>query len=663
MTCSVLDRRPAQTSPALMSSPEPGPRQVAREPGAPSGQAFWVLGAVVAVMTLAVFLPSVRNGWVNWDDADNFLGNPHFRGLGWANIRWILAGSVQDAHWIPLTWLTLSIDYVMWGMNPAGYHLTSAVIHAVNAFLCYALAYRLLGLGLGTGARPGDLRLGAAIAALFFALHPLRVESVVWITERRDVLMLLFAFATVLVWLRACRSRTDGRPARRWYWTAVACFALALLSKVMVVGLPFVLMVLDVYPLRRAGLHHGWRARLVRRAIVEKAPFLLLSAAAIVVTLVIAAQRVHPTPLSVLGIGQRLAVAGYGLAFYLWKTLVPWPLSPLYTLFHPVVPWSATYLVPALAVVGITALTIALRRRWPAGLAAWISYIALLLPMLGLLHSGAQITADRFAYAASAGPALLVAAAGAWSRTASRDGRIAPSLARGVAAAAVAWLVALAALTVPQIGIWKDSVAVWRAAAHAEPESDIPIFYLGWALSEAGRYDEARTHFERSLARVPPELPALRAQFLFHLGLVDRRAGRNSDAEARFRDALRLDPEHPAAWIRLGTTVWARGRLEEAQQAWARAVSLAPRWGRYQVWEIRQAASEIPEAAVIARGRLAFNLGALLEQYRQPEQALEQYRLAAALLPDDVTACERGTRLAATLAGSERVACGAGARQ
>jgi protein O-mannosyl-transferase len=663
MTCSVLDRRPAPTSPALMSSPEPGPRQVAREPGAPSGQAFWVLGTVVAVMTLAVFLPSVRNGWVNWDDADNFLGNPHFRGLGWANIRWILAGSVQDAHWIPLTWLTLSIDYVMWGMNPAGYHLTSAVIHAVNAFLCYALAYRLLGLGLGTGARPGDLRLGAAIAALFFALHPLRVESVVWITERRDVLMLLFAFATVLAWLRACRSSTDGRPARRWYWTAVVCFALALLSKVMVVGLPFVLMVLDVYPLRRAGLHHGWRARLVWRAIVEKAPFLLLSAAAIVVTLVIAAQRAHPTPLSVLGIGQRLAIAGYGLAFYLWKTLVPWPLSPLYTLFHPVVPWRATYLVPALAVVGITALTIALRRRWPAGLAVWISYIALLLPMLGLLHSGAQITADRFAYAASVGPAILIGAAVAWSRTASRDGRIAPSLARGVAAAAVAWLVALAALTVPQIGIWKDSVALWRHAADAEPESDIPIFYLGWALSEAGRYDEARTHFERSLARVPPELPALRAQFLFHLGLVDGRAGRNSDAETRFRDALRLDPEHPAAWIRLGTTLWARGRQEEAQQAWARAVALAPRWGRYQVWEIRQAASEIPEAALIARGRLAFNLGALLEQYRQPEQALEQYRLAAALLPDDVTACQRATRLAATLASSERVACGAGARQ
>jgi len=663
MTRSVLDRRPAQTSTALTSSPGPGPREEAREPESRPERAFWVLGAVVAAVTLAVFLPSIRNGWVNWDDAHNFLGNPHFRGLGWANIRWILAGSVQDAHWIPLTWLTLSLDYVMWGMNPAGYHLTSALIHAVNAFLCYALAYRLLALGLGTSARPDDLRLGAAVTALFFALHPLRVESVVWITERRDVLMLLFALTTVIAWLRACRSSAGGRPARRWYWTAVVCFALALLSKVMVVGLPIVLMVLDVYPLRRDGVHHGWRGRLLRLAIVEKAPFLLLSGAASAVTLVIAAQRAHATPLSALGIGERLAIAGYGLAFYLWKTLVPGPLSPLYTLFRPVVPWSATYVAPALAVAGITALTVALRRRWPAGLAVWVSYIALLLPMLGLVHSGAQITADRFAYAASVGPAILVGAAVAWCREASRHGRVAPPLARGVVAATVAWLVALGALTVPQIGIWKDSVALWRHAADAEPESDIPIFYLGWALAEAGRYDEARAHFERSLARVPPGLPALRAQFLFHLGLVALQAGQNSDAEARFHDALRLDPEHPAAWIRLGTTLWASGRREEAQQAWARAVALGPRWGRYQVWEIRQAAAEVPEAAVSARGRLAFNLGALLERYRQPEQALEQYRVAATLLPDDVAACRQVTRLDAGRARSKLVACDAGARQ
>src|SRR5206468_2779027 len=135
---------------------------------------------------------------------------------------------------------------------------------------------------------------------------------------------------------------------------------------------------------------------------------------------------------------------------------------------------------------------------------------------------------------------------------------------------------------------------------------------LGWGLTDAGRFDEARGYFQRSLARVPPELPTLRAQFLFHLGIVEQRRGRSADAEARFREALRLDPEHPAAWIRLGVILWARGQQEEATRAWVEAISLAPRWSAYQLWEIRLAASEMPEAAAVARGRLAFNLVALL---------------------------------------------------
>ena len=638
------------------SAPESTPLPGGPPPAGVSGRAFWAVGALVALATLAVFLPAIRNGWVNWDDAHNFLDNPHFRGLGLANLRWILTGSVQDAHWVPLTWLTLSLDYVIWGMNPAGYHLTSLVIHALNALLCYVLAYRLLELGLGLGARAGDLRLGAAMTALFFALHPLRVESVVWITERRDVVMGFFAFATMLAWLRACRSGGEGRPDRTWYWAAAACFALALSSKVMVIGLPAVLVVLDVYPLRRLDVR--WHAQLVRRMAVEKAPFSLLSLAAVIVTLAIADQRAHTTPLSVLGLGGRLAVAGYGLVFYLWKTLVPWPLSPLYTLFHPVVPWSATYVIPGSIVLAITALTVAMRRRWPAGLAAWVSYVALLLPMLGLVHTGAQIAADRYSYAAAVPPAILLGAVVAWARRAAREGRIAPPLGRAVAGATAVWLVALTVLTVPQIRIWRDSVTLWQHAAQAEPESDIPIFYLGWSLVDAGRLAEARAHFERSLARVPSELPALRAQFLFHLGIVEQRGGRADAAEARFREAVRLDPQHPAAWIRLGTVLWMGGRREEAEQAWARAVSLAPQWGAYQLWEIRQAAAEVPDTAVTARGRLAFNLGALLEAYRQPVQALEQYRLASLLLPDDGDACRRARRLAA----GERIACGGPAR-
>jgi len=616
------------------------------------------VGAAVASLTFLAFLSALGNGWVNWDDADNFLANPHYRGLAWANLRWILTGSVQDAHWVPLTWLTLSLDYVLWGMRPAGYHLTAVILHSISAFLCYRLADRLLELGLPSSSRASERRVGAAVAALFWALHPLRVESVAWITERRDVLMGLFAFATLLAWLRACSRGRDARPPRGWYWVAVGCFALALSSKTMVVGLPFVLVVLDVYPLRRIDLAQaGATARLARSVLAEKAPFWLLALAASAVTLVIAGERAHTTPLAVLGVGQRLAVAAYGLAFSLGKTVVPAGLSPLYTLFHPVEPWSMTYVGPAIVVVAITVLTVLARRRWPAGLAAWISYAALLLPMLGLIHSGAQITADRFTYLAAVGPAVLLGATVTWCLAASRAHRIAHWLGPGMAVATMIWLLALAALTMAQIGIWKDSVSLWRRAAEVEPASDIPIFYLGWALEEAGRFDEARAHFEWSLAHVPPELPALRAQFLFHIALVEQRAGRMAAAEARLREALQLDPEHPAALIRLGTALWTREARDEARQAWTRAAALASHWSRYQLWEIRSALEAMPDVPLRERGMLAFHLGTWLEQHGQRGQALELYRRAATLPPGDRTACERASRL------DPRAEGGAGAPQ
>jgi len=398
-------------------------------------------------------------------------------------------------------------------------------------------------------------------------------------------------------------------------------------------------------------------ARLARSVLAEKVPFWLLALAASAVTLVIAGERAHTTPLAVLGVGQRLAVAAYGLAFSLGKTVVPAGLSPLYTLFHPVEPWSMTYVGPAIVVVAITVLTVLARRRWPAGLAAWISYVALLLPMLGLIHSGAQITADRFTYLAAVGPAVLLGATVTWCLAASRAHRIAHWLGPGMAVATMIWLLALAALTMAQIGIWKDSVSLWRRAAEVEPASDIPIFYLGWALEEAGRFDEARAHFEWSLAHVPPELPALRAQFLFHIALVEQRAGRMAAAEARLREALQLDPEHPAALIRLGTALWTREARDEARQAWTRAAALASHWSRYQLWEIRSALEAMPDVPLRERGMLAFHLGTWLEQHGQRGQALELYRRAATLPPGDRTACERASRL------DPRAECGAGARQ
>ncbi len=613
----------------------------------------WLTGAFVALLTAAVFLPALGNGFVNWDDDENLLANPHYRGLGSAQVRWMFT-STRTGHYIPITWLTLGLDYVLWGMNPAGYHATSIALHALNALLVYALARRLLTLAVD--ARAAAIRCGAAAAALFFGVHPLRVESVAWITERRDLVMGCFALLAFLAYLRAVDAGAEGRLDVRWGWAGVGCFALALLSKSAAVGLPVVLVALDCYPLgrmtRAAGppLRRFWRL-----AVTEKAPFWLPGAAVAVLMLVVGTRRGLITPLGALGILERLAISGYGLAFYLWKTLAPWQLSPLYTLFRPVVPWSAIYLVPGAAVLLITAAAVAARHRWPAGLAAWACYGALLFPVLGLFHNGAQVTADRYTYLACLPWALLAGAGVAWSLEAGAAGRVAPRVAAAAVGSAVVLIALFMALTVRQIGVWKDSVTLWRQAAAVEPDSDIPIFYLGWALADAGRFDEARAHFERAGARVPEGLPGLRAQFSLHLGIVEERAGRPQAAEKQYREVLSLDPAHPAARIRLGALLLERGQRAEAE--WARALYFFTQWDRYQVWEIRSAIERVPSAEHEARGRLVLALAVLLERRRALEEAGQQYRLAAELIragdPAQLEACERARRLAASRPGPE----------
>ena len=649
----------APTSAPEQPSPST-PRPVTRL--ASSSRAAVLCGALVVLLTAGAFLPAVGNGFVDWDDADNFLGNPHYRGLGWTQIRWMLT-STQTGHYIPVTWLTLGLDYALWGMNPAGYHATSIVLHALNALLVYLLALRLLALTVA--GREGARRWGAVLAALFFSIHPLRVESVAWITERRDLVMGGFALLAVLSYLEAVRAGAAGRLDARWRWTALACFVLALLSKSAAVGLPVALVALDCYPLgRMRGAGASPSRRLWRLAVVEKAPFLLASGAVALLTLAVGARRGLITPLDALGVPERLAISGYSLAFYLWKTLAPWPLSPLYTLFRPVNPWSASYVVPGLVVVAITAVLVLARRRWPAGLVAWVCYAALLFPVIGLFHNGAQITADRYSYLACLPLALLAGAGLAWCLEARAAGRLSPRVAAASVGAAGVVILLLTAVTVKQIGVWKDSIALWRQAAAVEPASDIPIFYLGWALADAGRFDEAGEHFERSLRRVPGELPWLRAQFTLHLGIVEERAGRPQAAEIRYREALALDPGHPVARIRLGSALSARGKRADGEREWARALALFPQWSRYQVSEIRTAIEQVPPAEAEARGRLALAFAALLEQHRAAAEAEEQYRLAATLLPKgdpaQRLACERAWRLAgaAAAASPDFAACG-----
>ena len=234
---------------------------------------------LVVCVTLLAFLPALRGGFVTWDDDWNFLNNLNYRGLGPGQLRWMFT-TFLGGPYQPLTWLSFGLDYTLWGMNPARYHLVNLLLHAVNAGLFYALALRLLRLAVPPPAEESPLRRGAVFAALLFAVHPLRVESVAWITERRDVLSGAFYLAAVLYYLRAVCDAVPG-PRRRGLWPALAFFCAALLSKAIGVGLAFVLLALDVYPLRRLPLSpKTWLSPESRPVLAEKLPFLALGLAA-----------------------------------------------------------------------------------------------------------------------------------------------------------------------------------------------------------------------------------------------------------------------------------------------------------------------------------------------------------------------------------------------
>jgi hypothetical protein len=543
------------------------------------------VAVLVAALTTVTFLPALRNDFVNWDDLHYLLENPHYRGLGWANLRWMFT-TAHLGHYMPVTWLTFGLDYVLWGMNPWGYHLTAILFQAANAVLFYLLSYRLLALAFGprTLDRPAEpwrtdgardprgrdadwgLVLGAATAALVFSIHPLRVESVAWVTERKDLLSGLFTLLTVLAYLKAFARGAGGRLHPGWFWASVGLFVLALLSKSIAVGLPVVILALDFYPLRRQrGI----------RLLIEKAPFILMSVAVVAGMFTIWGQSGMMTDVRTLSIPVRLAILAYGLCFYLVKTVVPWPLSPLYELHYPVRLLAPTYLVPIIAVVAISAALIGLRRRWPAGLTIWTAYAALLLPVSGLFQNGHQIAADRFTYLPCLGWALLAGAGVTWCWRTKGDDPDTRRHARLLVALSATTIVALAALSALQIRVWRDSETLWHHAIRLDPASAFSHFHLAGALSLFGRGEEARAEFRKAIALAPEGISA-KGMFLAELARELQMSGDLEGAAQQYRAALQYAPTDEVALHQLGMIYLAQGDDRAALDMFVRLLRAAP---------------------------------------------------------------------------------------
>lgn len=574
----------------------------------------------MALLAVLAFLPALENGFVAWDDDRNFLENPRYRGLGLTQLRWMWT-TFHMGHYIPLSWMTLGLDYTVWGMNPFGYHLTSVLLHAGAAVALYFVALRLFRSMAGPWrADPRGPALAAAGAALLFALHPLRVESVAWVTERRDVLSGLFFFLSLLGYLRAV-DRVP--PDRRRLGAALALFVCALLSKASAVVLPAVLLVLDVYPLRRLGGDRGWWGPVARTVYLEKLVFLVPAAAAA------ALAPVALGDLPQLGVAGKLAVSAWSWVFYLWKSVVPAGLSPLYPMPDEVHPFAGRFVLAYAAVIGIAVVVWRARRRMPGLAVAWLTYGVVLLPLLGVFQNGPQIAADRYTYLAGAVLGLLGAAGLAF---------LARPLALGAGAAIV---VALGGLTWKQIGIWHDSERLWTRVIDQGAESELAYTNLGNELVRQGRVEEAIERFRQALA-IKPGFAEAHAGW----GTALARAGRPAEAIERYRLAVESWPGYARAHGNWGAALAQLGRLDEAIEHYRRALELDPsladaavNWGNALVRTGR-----FDEAIDRYRRALEFHPGlasahanwgtALALQGKMPE-AIEQYRRALALDPGD----------------------------
>ena len=535
--------------------------------GKTSGRSFipWLIGAATAT----VFLPVLQCGFVNWDDDGNFLTNLNYRGLDWRQLRWMFT-TFHMGPYQPLSWLTLGLDYSIWGMNPYGYHLSSLLLHAANGVLFYFVAASILSLVFSSSHEESFVFSGAGAAAMLFALHPLRVESVAWVTERRDVLSGLFFLLTVQFYLRAATAETPARY-QKWLRLTLAVYVLSLLSKAVAMTMPVVLLALDFYPLRRLGGNGPWFARTEhnQKVWLEKIPFVVLAVVAGWVALLGQHASVAVRSLAQTSILQRMAQASYGLVFYLRKSIVPAGLSPLYQLpetFHPL---DSPYLASGVVVLGLTVGLIAMRRRWPAGLATWVYYVAMVLPVSGIVQVGPQMVADRYSYLSCLGWALLagggvVKLRAYWQEHGWVAAGTTPTLIMLTA-------IGLSTLTWQQIHVWRDSRTLWRHAVTLDPESSIARDLLGNALADRGELDEAIKQYQKAL-QIKPSYAL--AHYNLAMTLADR--GDLDGALGHYEAAVRFDPANANAHNNLAFILTRRGELDAAIEHYRRALEIEP---------------------------------------------------------------------------------------
>jgi protein O-mannosyl-transferase len=623
----------------MVSNSAPPPRIMSRDE--PLNRKLLIAAGLV-LLTIVAYWGINRNRFVSYDDDVYVVNNDNVqRGLSLENIAWAFK-STSAANWHPLTWISHMADCQLFGLNPAGHHIDSLLIHCANVVLLFWVAHIMT----------GALWRSAFVAALF-AAHPINVESVAWVAERKNLLSTLFWLLAIGAYVRYAR-----RPAWTRYTLVVACFALALMSKPMAVTLPFTLLLLDYWPLARlrassaenvpvkkdkakksekqGGGLAPYPKRSVTQLITEKAPLLAMAIAAGLVT--VYAQRAGGAVATIekFPILHRFENAVASYLAYLLSAVWPTGLAVFYPYPRQGVPaWQLG--LASVVVVAITGLAIRRLKQSKYLAVGWFWYVGTLAPVIGLVQVGLQARADRYAYVPFIG--LFVAAV--WVASEWAGGRPARRQALVVAGAII--VIVLAIATRIQIGYWQNSITLFEHALAVTDKNYVAHNNLGELLAQQGKLDEAAVHFATAI-----EVDPSYAHARHNMGMVLVQQGKLDSAIAEFEKAIEIEPRFTDAYNKLGAALANQGRLDEAIADFSKAVEIDPTYASAyanlgsaydQQGKTAEAIAAYSRALELKidnslAAQTHFKLGKLLARAGNKSEAIAHYREALRLKPD-----------------------------
>jgi Flp pilus assembly protein TadD len=570
-------RRAAQRAGATVASRADGRLTFPRE-------SLWIsLGLVVAV---AIAYWPVRNfGFVRFDDPTYVTENPHIvNGVTWSAVRWAFT-SGYGANWHPITWLSHMVDVQLYAFDAGAHHVTNVVLHAMTTVLLFGVLFRMTGAPWRSG-----------VVAGLFGLHPIHVESVAWVAERKDVLSAFFWMLT----LRAYVAYVRQPKVSRYLWV-VAMLVMGLMAKPMVVTLPFVLLLLDVWPLHRFEFGAGWWAS-ARPLVREKLPLFVLSVASSVITFMVQRQGGTVASGVRLPLVERLGNALIAYVAYLGKTIWPAHLAAYYP--YPRTLPAGLVLASALLLIAASAAVILVGRRRPYVPVGWLWYLGTLVPAIGIVQVGTQAMADRYTYIPLIGIFIILAwgipdALNRW-----------PTSRTPIAVVAGVGLLACTVAARLQVHYWESSFTLWKHAIDVTTDNYAARTYYGNALASRGDVGGAIAQYTEAI-RIRPDYPEAHN----NLGPALASQGKFDEAIKHFAEAIRLRPTYADAYSNMGVALASQGKFDQAIAQYTEALRLDP-----------------------DHARAHSNLGLALRGQGRTADAVREFELALRMNPNDVDA-------------------------